>query len=45
MATEQANLGTRPIIQEAGDLRKKNQITLPKPNADALGVGPQETTR
>jgi AbrB family looped-hinge helix DNA binding protein len=29
---------TRSIVREPGDLRKKNQITLPKAVADALGV-------
>jgi hypothetical protein len=40
VATEQANRGKRPIVQEAGDLRKKNQITLPRAVAEALEVGP-----
>jgi AbrB family looped-hinge helix DNA binding protein len=35
-----ANPGRRPIALQQGELRKKNQITLPKTIADALGVGP-----
>lgn len=37
---EQRNRERRPVVQEAGDLRKKNQITLPRAIAEALGVGP-----
>jgi bifunctional DNA-binding transcriptional regulator/antitoxin component of YhaV-PrlF toxin-antitoxin module len=40
MTTERADRERRPIVQEAGDLRKKNQITLPRAVATALGVGP-----
>ena len=40
MTTEQANRRGRPIVQEVGDLRKKNQITLPSSVANALEVGP-----
>lgn len=40
MATQGANQSRRPLIQESGDLRKKNQITLPKSIANVLGVGP-----
>ena len=40
MGTGQTNRERRPVVQEAGDLRKKNQITLPKAIAEALGVGP-----
>jgi AbrB family looped-hinge helix DNA binding protein len=40
VASERANPRGKPTIQEPGDLRKKNQITLPKAIADALGIGP-----
>jgi bifunctional DNA-binding transcriptional regulator/antitoxin component of YhaV-PrlF toxin-antitoxin module len=40
MATGQVQPETRCVIQEPGNLRKKNQITLPKSVAGALRVRP-----
>lgn len=40
MAAERQRSVRRAIIQEPGDLRRKNQITMPKSIAAALGVGP-----
>lgn len=40
MAAKKVTPGSRPIVQEASDVRKKNQITLPRVVAQALGVAP-----